>query len=67
MAAVPRVADRGTHPYYRDKYGYSPMDFPHSYTIGETVLSLPLTPSMSEDDLQDVIRAVKKVIEAYRR
>lgn len=55
------------HPYYRDKYGYKPDDFPVACRVGESVLSLPLVPQMTEDDAQDVINAVNKVLAAYRR
>jgi dTDP-4-amino-4,6-dideoxygalactose transaminase len=55
------------HPYYRNTYGYQPDDFPIAASIGESILSLPLTPCMSEKDVQDVIEAVHKVLLAYRR
>ena len=53
------------HPFYRDKYGHPPEEFPHAHAIGENILSLPLTPAMSEGDVADVIAAVNKVAEAY--
>ena len=55
------------HPYYREKYGYQPDDFPVARRVGESVLSLPLTPQMSERDAQDVVDAVRKVVETYER
>lgn len=55
------------HPYYRDTYGYRPDDFPQAAQAGESILSLPLTPCMTEQDVSDVIEAVYKVISAYRR
>jgi dTDP-4-amino-4,6-dideoxygalactose transaminase len=54
-----------THPYYRNKYGFTPEDYPHAYQAGERILSLPLTPGMSESDIEDVINAVYKVASAY--
>jgi dTDP-4-amino-4,6-dideoxygalactose transaminase len=54
-----------THPYYRTKYGYSPEDYPYAYEIGENILSLPLTPGMSDTDVEDVVNAVHKVARAY--
>jgi dTDP-4-amino-4,6-dideoxygalactose transaminase len=39
----------------------------HAFEAGEHILSLPLTPGMSEADLQDVIRAVYKVAAAYAK
>ena len=56
-----------SHPYYRDRFGYKPEDFPYAAVIGDNIFSLPLTPGMSEKDAQDVIEAVHKVLGAYRR
>jgi dTDP-4-amino-4,6-dideoxygalactose transaminase len=54
------------HPYYRDKYGYQPQDFPVARRVGESVLSLPLVPQMTQQDAEDVVAALHKVVEAYR-
>jgi dTDP-4-amino-4,6-dideoxygalactose transaminase len=54
-----------THPYYRNKYGFKAEDYPHAYQAGERILSLPLTPGMSDSDVADVISAVYKVASAY--
>lgn len=54
-----------THPYYREKYGYKPQDYPHAYEIGQHILSLPLTPGMSEEDVAEVVIAVHKVAGKY--
>lgn len=50
-----------THPYYKAKYGFEPSDYPHAYEIGENILSLPLTPGMSHEDVENVVHAVLKV------
>ncbi len=54
------------HPFYRDKYGYRPDDFPVARRVGESEVSLPLVPQMSQRDAEDVVAAVRKVLEAYR-
>ncbi len=56
-----------THPYYRDRFGYRPEDFPVAARTGDRIVSLPLTPGMTDADVQDVIEAVSRVLEAYRR
>lgn len=56
-----------THPFYRETYAYQPQDFPVAASIGESILSLPLTPCMTQSDLDDVVAGVAKVLEAYRR
>lgn len=55
------------HPYYRDKYGYMPEDFPVAYREYQRILSLPLYPRMTDDDMQDVIDAVRDVVAKFKR
>jgi dTDP-4-amino-4,6-dideoxygalactose transaminase len=55
------------HPYYRDKYGYARSDFPVAYSNFERLLSLPLHPGLSDQDVADVIDAVLDVVQTYRR
>lgn len=54
-----------THPFYQ-KLGYPRGLCPVSETCYNTVLSLPLFPSMTDDDVQDVIFAVHKVFDHYK-
>ncbi len=55
------------HPYYRDRFGFKPGDFPESEYVYDHTISLPLFPRMTKADARDVIAAVKKIIEYYRR
>ncbi len=55
------------HPYYRGKYRYKPMDFPVAYGNYERMLSLPLNPKLSDQDVANVIEAVLDVVKVYRR
>jgi len=55
------------HPYYRNKYGFQPGDFPNAEYASERIMSLPLYPSLSDTDVEVVVEAVKKVIEHSRR
>jgi dTDP-4-amino-4,6-dideoxygalactose transaminase len=55
------------HPYYRDKFGYKPEDFPNASTAFERIVSLPIYPNMTEGNVRDVIVAVRKLIQEYRR
>src|SRR5262245_14362242 len=54
------------HPYYRDTFGYKPEDFPCALEAYRGAISLPLYPRMSEADVWDVIRAVRRLVEQYR-
>jgi len=55
------------HPYYRDRYGYRPEDFPVAYSNYLRILSLPLYPRMTDKDVADVIEAVLDNVERYKR
>ena len=55
------------HPYYRKQFGFKRGDFPESEYVYDHIISLPLFPRMTEADARDVIAAVKKIIEYYRR
>ncbi len=44
--------------YYRQKYGYTPEDFPVSYEWGEGTITLPLFPSLTREEQDFVIGAV---------
>ena len=55
------------HPYYRDKYGYAPEDFPVAWENYLRSLSLPLNPAMMERDIFDVIEAVVDITRQFKR
>jgi len=55
------------HPYYRDKYGYQATAFPVAYDSFQRMLSLPLNPRLSDQDVADVIDAVRDVVRSHRR
>ena len=48
-------------PYYQKNFGYKLGDFPVAEAYYEQALSLPLFPKMTDDDIERVILAVKKV------
>ncbi len=49
------------HRYYRERFGFRPEDFPNATWISERTVSLPLSPKLSDDDVGDVIDAVRQV------
>jgi len=55
------------HAYYRDKYRYKPEDFPVANREYRRVVSLPLSPRMTDQDVEDVIEAVAGVVERHTR
>jgi len=46
-------------PYYQENYGTSWGDLPHAENYFQQCLSIPLYPSMTEDDVMTVIRVIK--------
>jgi dTDP-4-amino-4,6-dideoxygalactose transaminase len=55
------------HPYYRDKYGLAPRDFPIAFDNYQRLVSLPLHPRLTDSDVDDVIEAVTDVVTRHRR
>ena len=55
------------HQYYRKTFGFKRGNFPNAEWVGERTVSLPFYPHMSQKDLFDVISAVKKIINYYRK
>ncbi len=50
-------------PYWRDRYGLRPEQFPHSQKAYERMLSIPLYTAMSDADVQRVISAVREIVQ----
>ena len=50
------------HPFYRDKYGLAPEDFPVASSISDRTLSLPLSPKVTESDQDDVVDALADLL-----
>lgn len=55
------------HPYYRETYGYRPQDFPVAYAEYLREISLPIYSKMSDEDVNDVITAVRAIVAEHRR
>jgi perosamine synthetase len=55
------------HRYYRETYGYRPEDFPIAASLWPRLVSLPLFPSMSEEELKSVVEAVRDVCARFSR
>jgi dTDP-4-amino-4,6-dideoxygalactose transaminase len=50
------------HPYYREKYGYVPEDFPVAHRLYPEIITLPLYPDMTEEDVTYVCDTLRSVI-----
>jgi dTDP-4-amino-4,6-dideoxygalactose transaminase len=51
-----------THPFYQQTFAWKNGQFPNAEWIGDRTLSLPLSVKMSDQDAEDVIVAVRKVL-----
>ena len=50
------------HPYYQQRFGWKPDDYPNAMRIGRQTVSLPLSAKLTDEDVKDVIMAVKQII-----
>ncbi|HEC34796.1 MAG TPA: UDP-4-amino-4,6-dideoxy-N-acetyl-beta-L-altrosamine transaminase [Chloroflexi bacterium] len=55
------------HPFYQERFSTGPGLCPVAEAAYERLITLPIFPRMNDDDVEDVIAAVRKVMEAYRR
>ena len=54
------------HPYYQ-KLGYKKGTCPNAESLYDSMITLPLYPAMSNNDFYDVINALNKVLDFYRK
>lgn len=50
------------HPYYQDTFGWKPEDYPHAMSIGRQTVSLPISAKLRDEDVEDVINAIKDIL-----
>lgn len=50
------------HPYYQRRLGWDAADTPVATAIGRRTVSIPLSPKLTDADVDDVVAAVRKVL-----
>ena len=55
------------HPFYRNTYQLAADDFPAALHAYQRAVSLPIYPGMTDEDVEDVIAAVERIIVMYRQ
>ena len=55
------------HPYYRDTFGYKRDDCPSAFLAFNRIISLPIYPRMTDQDVDHVIESVRKIVQRHRR
>jgi perosamine synthetase len=54
------------HPYYRDRFGWTPEEFPVASPVWERLVSLPLFPGMTAEERAHVVRVVRDLCQRHR-
>jgi dTDP-4-amino-4,6-dideoxygalactose transaminase len=52
------------HPVYQSLFGWQASDYPHASRIGRQTVSLPISPSLSDNDVSTIISAVRESVAA---
>ncbi len=50
------------HPYYREKFGWKPNNYPHAMRIGRQTVSLPISAKLVDEDVVDIVHAVQEIL-----
>ena len=50
------------HLYYQETFGWKAEDYPKAMKVGRETVSLPLSAKLSDEDVEDVIRAVRMLV-----
>lgn len=54
-------------PYYRQRFGFEVGEYPVAEAAYERLISLPMFHSMTDQDVEDVVHALRKVMAAFAR
>ena len=54
------------HPFYQETFGWKPADFPQAMRVGRQTISLPISPKLSDQDVEDVVAAIQWTLENPR-
>jgi len=53
------------HPFYQQRFGWKPEQWPNAMRIGRQTVSLPLSPKLTGADVERVITAVSALADGY--
>lgn len=53
------------HPFYKKLFKFGKNDFPNAAFISDRTVSLPLSAKLTEEDVEGVIQAVRKILKYY--
>jgi perosamine synthetase len=55
------------HPYYRETYGYAPQDLPVASSLYPEIITLPIYPDMTGEEVNYVCCSIKDIVAANRK
>ncbi|MFO1381052.1 MAG: DegT/DnrJ/EryC1/StrS family aminotransferase [Chitinivorax sp.] len=50
------------HPYYQQRFGWEVEEYPHAMWVGRRTVSLPISPKLTDADVERIICAVFQVV-----
>jgi len=50
------------HPFYQNRFGWRPEDYPNAMDIGRQTVSLPISAKLTSEDIVDVIESVHNAL-----
>jgi dTDP-4-amino-4,6-dideoxygalactose transaminase len=55
------------HPFYQRTFGYKADDFPVAQKVYQGMISIPMFPAMTDRDTGDVVSAIERLVEFYKK
>lgn len=55
------------HPYWRDRYQFNVEDFPMAWAVYQRAVSLPIYPSMTDEEVARVITTVRQILQETQK
>jgi dTDP-4-amino-4,6-dideoxygalactose transaminase len=55
------------HPYWQQRYGFRPMDFPVALEVYQRAVSLPIYPDLHKSDVERIIAQVRRILIAAQK
>jgi dTDP-4-amino-4,6-dideoxygalactose transaminase len=49
------------HPFYKERFGWKPDEYPNAMRIGRQTVSLPLSAKLTDKDVGDVVTAARRI------
>ena len=50
------------HPYYQKAFNWNPNDYPNALKFGEETVSIPISPKLSDNELDRIVSVVKSIM-----